>query len=64
MNAPHIVPRISRRGELLGTENAFVVLAEVNDLSVRFVTREATVHAVNGVSFSVMPGEVSISRNE
>jgi peptide/nickel transport system ATP-binding protein len=33
-------------------------LAEVNDLSVRFVTREATVHAVNGVSFSVMPGEV------
>ena len=32
MNAPHIVPRISRRGELLGTENAFVVLAEVNDL--------------------------------
>ena len=32
MNAPHIVPRISRRGETLGTENAFVVLAEVNDL--------------------------------
>ena len=32
MNAPHIVPRISRRGESLGTENAFVVLAEVNDL--------------------------------
>jgi aspartate/methionine/tyrosine aminotransferase len=32
MNAPHIVPRISRRGEALGTENAFVVLAEVNDL--------------------------------
>jgi len=32
VNAPHIVPRISRRGELLGTENAFVVLAEVNDL--------------------------------
>ena len=32
MNAPHIIPRISRRGESLGTENAFVVLAEVNDL--------------------------------
>src|SRR5215471_5608269 len=32
MNAPHVVPRISRRGESLGTENAFVVLAEVNDL--------------------------------
>ena len=32
MNAPPIVPRISRRGESLGTENAFVVLAEVNDL--------------------------------
>ena len=27
-----MVPRISRRGEALGTENAFVVLAEVNDL--------------------------------
>jgi peptide/nickel transport system ATP-binding protein len=33
-------------------------LVEVDDLSVRFVTREATVHAVNGVSFSVRPGEV------
>jgi peptide/nickel transport system ATP-binding protein len=33
-------------------------LAEVRDLSVRFVTREATVHAVNGVSFSVRAGEV------
>src|SRR5271154_4794721 len=33
-------------------------LAEVDDLKVRFVTREATVHAVNGVSFSVQPGEV------
>jgi aspartate aminotransferase len=27
-----MIPRISRRGEALGTENAFVVLAEVNDL--------------------------------
>jgi peptide/nickel transport system ATP-binding protein len=33
-------------------------LAEIRDLSVRFVSREATVHAVNGVSFSVGPGEV------
>ncbi|MHB1122027.1 MAG: ABC transporter ATP-binding protein [Ramlibacter sp.] len=33
-------------------------LVEVDQLSVRFVTREATVAAVNGVSFSIMPGEV------
>ncbi len=33
-------------------------LVEVNDLTVRFVTRESTVHAVNGVTFSVRPGEV------
>jgi peptide/nickel transport system ATP-binding protein len=33
-------------------------LAEVRDLHVRFATREAIVHAVNGVSFSVAPGEV------
>ncbi len=36
MNAPHTpslaMPRISRRAESLGTENAFVVLAEVNAL--------------------------------
>jgi aspartate/methionine/tyrosine aminotransferase len=34
VNAAHppIVPRLSRRGESLGTENAFVVLAEVNAL--------------------------------
>src|SRR5271163_4244321 len=35
-----------------------MALAEVDQLNVRFVTREATVHAVNGVSFSVQPGEV------
>ena len=34
-----------------------MALAEVDQLNVRFVTREATVHAVNGVSFSVQPGE-------
>ncbi|MEO6564741.1 MAG: hypothetical protein ABIO63_01795 [Casimicrobiaceae bacterium] len=36
MNAAHggnlALPRISRRAESLGTENAFVVLAEVNAL--------------------------------
>ena len=35
-----------------------MALAEVRDLTVRFVNHEATVHAVNGVSFSVQPGEV------
>ncbi len=35
-----------------------MALTEVRDLRVRFVTREATVHAVNGVSFVVQPGEV------
>jgi peptide/nickel transport system ATP-binding protein len=38
--------------------NGTAPLAEVRDLNVRFVTREATVHAVNGVSFSVRAGEV------
>ncbi len=38
--------------------NATLPLAEVRDLTVRFVTREATVHALNGVSFAVRPGEV------
>jgi peptide/nickel transport system ATP-binding protein len=33
-------------------------LVEVRDLTVRFVTREETVHAVNGVSFSANRGEV------
>ena len=40
------------------TANNGAPLAEIRDLSVRFVSREATVHAVNGVSFSVRPGEV------
>ena len=38
--------------------NGSAALAEVDDLNVRFVTREATVHAVNGVSFKVQAGEV------
>ncbi|HYC43970.1 MAG TPA: ABC transporter ATP-binding protein [Burkholderiales bacterium] len=33
-------------------------LVHVEDLSVRFVSREATVHAVNGVSFTLERGEV------
>src|SRR2546423_15237054 len=33
-------------------------LAERCGLNVRFVSREATVHAVNGVSFAVRAGEV------
>ncbi len=33
-------------------------LVEVEDLSVRFVSRESTVRAVNGVTFSLAPGEV------
>jgi peptide/nickel transport system ATP-binding protein len=33
-------------------------LVEVRDLNVTFVSREASVHAANDVSFTVMPGEV------
>jgi peptide/nickel transport system ATP-binding protein len=33
-------------------------LVEVDDLRVKFVSRESTVRAVNGVSFALMPGEV------
>jgi peptide/nickel transport system ATP-binding protein len=35
-----------------------LALVEVRDLCVRFVSREATVHAVNRVSFTMQPGEV------
>jgi len=35
-----------------------VPLVEVNGLTVEFITREATVHAVNGVDFTVQPAEV------
>jgi peptide/nickel transport system ATP-binding protein len=38
--------------------DANLPLVEVRDLSVKFVSREATVHAVNGVSFSAGRGEV------
>ena len=43
---------------MLSRANDSAPLAEIGDLSVRFVSREATVHAVNGVSFAVRPGEV------
>ncbi len=33
-------------------------IIDVGDLSVAFVSRDATVHAVNGVSFTLDPGEV------
>jgi peptide/nickel transport system ATP-binding protein len=34
------------------------LLAEVRDLTVRFVSREETIYAVNGLSFAVRPSEV------
>ena len=33
-------------------------LVKVEDLTVRFVSRDATVHAVNGIDFAVHDGEV------
>ena len=38
--------------------SATAPLVEVQDLNVRFVTRESKVRAVNGVSFAMAPGEV------
>lgn len=35
-----------------------VPIVDVQDMSVKFVSREATVYAVNGVDFRLMPGEV------
>jgi peptide/nickel transport system ATP-binding protein len=37
---------------------AAVPIVSVRDLAIRFVMRERTVHAVNGVSFDLAPGEV------
>jgi len=39
-------------------------LLSVRDLTVRFVSKEATVHAVNGVSFTLDPGEVLVILGE
>jgi peptide/nickel transport system ATP-binding protein len=55
MNAPAAHPLMT--GSSSGVTQP-APLVEVNDLTVRFVSREATVHAVNGVSFTVRPGEV------
>jgi peptide/nickel transport system ATP-binding protein len=40
------------------TPDAIRPLVEVRDLTVKFVSRDEIVRAVNGVSFDVMPGEV------
>ena len=40
-----------------GSMSTTAPLVTVDDLTVKFVTREAIVHAVNGVSFSVRAGE-------
>jgi peptide/nickel transport system ATP-binding protein len=46
-------------GAILPAEGRLAApLADVRDLTVRFVTPDATVHAVNGVTFSVQAGEV------
>lgn len=39
-------------------------LVAVHDLRVRFVSKEATVHAVNGVSFDLAAGEVLVILGE
>jgi peptide/nickel transport system ATP-binding protein len=41
-----------------GNKKATRPLVEVRDLTVNFISREATVQAVNGVSFEMAPGEV------
>jgi peptide/nickel transport system ATP-binding protein len=38
--------------------NGTAMLAEVRDLRVRFIGREETIHAVNGVNFALPPGRV------
>ena len=42
----------------LASATATRPLVEVEDLDVKFVTRDETVRAVNGVAFQIMPGEV------
>jgi peptide/nickel transport system ATP-binding protein len=39
-------------------------LVAVRDMTVKFVSKDATVHAVNGVSFSLDPGEVLVILGE
>ena len=65
---PHARPRIPATARAGGcrdgrpcTDGRPRRLLEVRDLTVRFVTREATVHAVNGVTFSVRPARCCAS---
>ncbi|MCU0984883.1 MAG: ATP-binding cassette domain-containing protein, partial [Acetobacteraceae bacterium] len=39
-------------------------LVAVRDMTVKFVSKDATVHAVNGVTFSLDPGEVLVILGE
>jgi peptide/nickel transport system ATP-binding protein len=55
MNHPIAIPIPPRPEKLAPTATK---LLSVDDLSVRFVSRDATVHAVNGVSLNVAEGEV------
>ena len=53
---PHAGPASGHSRSLGGCADRWTgALVEVRDLTVRFVTREATVHAVNGVSFTRPP---------
>ena len=52
------VPAIARRCRPSMDDGVELPLLEVSDLSVKFVSREATVHAVNQISFSARRGEV------
>jgi peptide/nickel transport system ATP-binding protein len=58
MNAEPVPAISARQPADAVVDRDAAALVEVRDLTVRFVTREATVHAVNGVNFSVRPGEV------
>ena len=52
------VPSHAARPAVAATANTCEPLVEVRDLNVTFVSREASVHAANHVSFTLMPGEV------
>jgi peptide/nickel transport system ATP-binding protein len=43
---------------------AIAPLVSVRDMTVKFVSKDATVHAVNGVTFSLDPGEVLVILGE
>lgn len=52
------MPAASENGRSPNAEPDTAPIVEVRDLRVRFVTPETTVYAVNGVDFSLHPGEV------